>query len=110
MDNSRLAYSEIYEIINLLDKELLKKIPANVINFFKEERDCNYIPKFDDSKPLEEQIRRETVVILYILTLNYWCKNEQEKKDLLFQLNNGDNYDDKMLEKYNIENLLNGGI
>ena len=38
-ENSKLACSEVYEILNLLEDEYISKIPERIINFFKEERD-----------------------------------------------------------------------
>ena len=54
-ENSKLACSEVYEILNLLEDEYISKIPDRIINFFKEERDLDYEPKINVNIPLYEQ-------------------------------------------------------
>ena len=40
--------------------------------------------EIDIEKPLIEQnLKRETMVLLAILNLNYWCENEDENKSFL---------------------------
>ena len=70
-------------ILDLIDSEMKNKVSANFIKFIKEEKDNNYKPNINPELPLEEQnILPETIDILALLKLNYWC-NEEEKKELL---------------------------
>ena len=43
MDNSSLAYSEVYAILNMIEDEYKERVPKNVMDFFEEERGsiCN---------------------------------------------------------------------
>ena len=76
-----LAYAEIDEILNLLEDDYREKVPKKVRDFFKEEKMKDYHPEIDIEKPLIEQnLKRETMVLLAILNLNYWCENEKEKQ------------------------------
>lgn len=105
--DNMLAYAEIDEILNLLEDEYKEKIPENVRSFFKEERNNDYIPQIDTSKPLIEQnLKRETLVLLAILNLNYWCENEREKQEFLNQLAENEKEKRKLEEKYNPDNLF----
>ena len=45
--NSCLAYSEVYEILNLLEDKYKDRVPKKVIEFFEEERDKGYSPIID---------------------------------------------------------------
>ena len=82
-ENSKLAYSEVYAIINLLEDEYLDKIPKKIINFFDEEREKNYIPVIDvNVSLLKQNLQRETMILLTILKLNYWCNSEEEKQEI----------------------------
>ena len=75
-----LAYAEIDEILNLLEDDYRERVPKKVRDFFKEEKIKDYHPEIDIEKPLIEQnLKRETMVLLAILNLNYWCENEEEK-------------------------------
>ena len=84
MDNSSLAYSEVYAILNMIEDEYKERVPKNVMDFFEEERDKEYNPIIDVNIPLEKQnLKRKTLVLLAILNLNYWCDSEEEKQEIL---------------------------
>ena len=109
--NNIKAYSEVYEIINLLEEEYSNRIPKKVLDFFDEVRDKNYKPIIDVNKPLKEQnIERDAIILIAILDLNYWCDSEEEKKKLLDIFNRNTeikNQKNKELEeKYNLDNLF----
>lgn len=109
--NNIKAYSEVYEIINLLEEEYSNRIPKKVLDFFDEVRDKNYKPIIDVNKPLKEQnIERDAIILIAILDLNYWCDSEEEKKELLDIFNRNTeikNQKNKELEeKYNLDNLF----
>jgi hypothetical protein len=104
--DNMLAYAEVDEILNLLEDEYSNKVPENVRNFFKEERMEDYEPQIDIEKPLTEQnLKRETIVLLTILNLNYWCE-ASEKQVLLDELTSNEEEKNKLAEKYNPDNLF----
>lgn len=97
-----LAYAEIDEILNLLEDDYREMVPKKVRDFFKEEKMKDYHPEIDIEKTLIEQnLKRETMVLLAILNLNYWCENEEEKQSFLNELNKNE-----LEEKYNPDNLF----
>lgn len=102
-----LAYAEIDEILNLLEDDYREKVPKKVRDFFKEEKMKDYHPEIDIEKPLIEQnLKRETMVLLAILNLNYWCENEEEKQSFLNELNKNEEEKNELEEKYNPDNLF----
>ena len=107
MSNLKKAFSEVDMILDLIDSEMKNKVLANFIKFIKEEKDNNYKPNINPELPLEEQnILPETIDILALLKLNYWC-NEEEKKELLKVLNkNEQQFQKEAKEKYDIDKLL----
>lgn len=67
----------------------------------------DYHPEIDIEKPLIEQnLKRETMVLLAILNLNYWCENEEEKQSFLNELNKNEEEKNELEEKYNPDNLF----
>ena len=77
MSNLKKAFSEVDMILDLIDSEMKNKVSANFIKFIKEEKDNNYKPNINPELPLEEQnILPETIDILALLKLNYWCNEE----------------------------------
>lgn len=107
MSNLKKAFSEVDMILDLIDSEMKNKVSANFIKFIKEEKDNNYKPNINPELPLEEQnILPETIDILALLKLNYWC-NEEEKKELLKVLNkNEQQFKKEAKEKYDIDKLF----
>ncbi len=111
LKDNMLAYSEINQILNLLEYKYREKVPTSVRNFFEEKRDTTYIPKIDASKPLNEQnLKKETLVILGILNLNYWCESEAEKNEFFNKLAENDKNRKELEEKYNPNNLFKNKV
>ncbi len=107
MNNLKKAFSEVDMILDLIDSEMKNKVSANFIKLIKEEKDNEYKPNINPEIPLEEQnILPETIDILALLKLNYWC-NEEEKKELLEMLNrNEQKFQKEAKEKYDIDKLF----
>lgn len=86
----------------------MDKLPIKLIKAIKENRDLNYNPIYNPSIPIKEQkIKRETLSMIAVLDLNYWCENEEEKIKLKKQFNENElKYQKQLKEKYNVENLF----
>ena len=106
MLDNMMAYSEIYEILNLMEDEDKERVPQEVRDFFEEQRMKEYKPKIRTDIPLTEQnLKRETVVLLTILVINYWCDSEEEKQSFIDELEKNEKM--KMeLQEYNPDNLF----
>jgi len=80
---TRQAYSEIDEFLGLLSEEQRNKIPQKLREFFKEEKDGNYEKGIDPKEPIKNQnLKEETLGIIALLNLQYWCEDETEKQRL----------------------------
>ena len=76
------AYAEIDTILNYMDESYINQIPLKVRNTFKELKSKTYIKDIDPSIPLENQnLKRETITLLSVLNYNYWCTDENRKKE-----------------------------
>ena len=106
-DKINKAYSEVYEILQLLDDEFISKLPKKFIEFIEKEKDNEYITNINPQIPLEEQnLSADTVNILAMLKLDYWS-TEDEKQELLSILNqNEKEYQAELNEKYNPDNIF----
>lgn len=104
----KIAYSEVLAIINLMEEKYKNKIPNSVLQIFKDEKKENYNPVINiEESFLNQNLQRETLVILAILNLNYWCENEQEKIDLLKEYAENDKIKEENLRKmYNPDNMF----
>lgn len=105
--DNMLAYAEVDEILNLLEEEYTNKIPEKIRKFLKEEKMQDYKPEIKVEIPLTEQnLKRETMVLLAILNLNYWCENEEEKEEFRKELAENEKEQKELEEKYNPDNLF----
>lgn len=106
-NNTKDAYVEVLSIIDLLQENQRSKIPKKLKDFFENNKNQNYQANIVPDIPLEEQdLLQETIDILAMLKLNYWCANE-EKEELLSLLNeNEKKYQEELLKKYNPDNLF----
>jgi len=106
-DRIKKAYAEVFEIFQYIDEEHIDKIPRKFIKFISEERDAEYIAKINPNQPLEEQdLMEETINILALLKLDYWC-NEEERQELLNILKQNENeYQEELRKKYNPDNIF----
>lgn len=81
--STRMAYAEIDAFLNLVDAKDREKIPKNLRELFKREKDKDYIKNIDSNIPISEQnLKEETLAIIALLNLKYWCDDETEKERL----------------------------
>lgn len=105
---TRQAYSEIDEFIGLLTPDEQNQIPQKLRDFFKEQKDKEYVKNINPNIPIKEQnLLEETLALIAMLNLQYWCKDEQEKERLKsIYAENERKYQDELREKYNSDNLF----
>ena len=108
MIKTRQAYSEIDEFLGLLSEEQRNEIPKKLRDFFKEEKDQEYFKNIDKDISIKDQnLKEETLSIIALLNLQYWCKDEEEKKRLQeIYAQNEKEYQDILYEKYNPNDIF----
>lgn len=106
---TRQSYSEIDEFIGLLTDEQIEKIPLKLRELFKKEKDPNYKKGINPNEPIKNQnLKEETLALIALLNLKYWCDDEQEKERLKkVYSSNEKEYQDRLREKYNPEDIFN---
>ena len=55
---------------------------------------------------IDQNLKRETIVLLAILNLNYWCETPEEKQEILDELSQNEKEKQDLLEEYNPDNLF----
>lgn len=106
--STRQAYSEIDEFLDLLSPERRNKIPQKLQQLFKNEKDKNYIKGINPNVSIKEQaLKEETLSIIALLNLQYWCDNAAEKERLeKIYSDNEKKYQNMLQEKYNPDNIF----
>lgn len=82
MMNKSIAYAEVYEILSYMDKSTVMKIPVEILNMIKENRDKHYKSRIDKNDIFNNKnVEKLTLSIIAWLDLNYWA-TEEEKREL----------------------------
>ena len=106
---TKRAYSEIDEFLDLLDETTRNEVPKKLREIFKNEKDNDYHKGINPNIPIREQnLKKETLALIALLNLQYWCKDEQEKERLKrVYADNENKYQEELREKYNPDNIFN---
>ena len=74
METYEKAFTEIYEILKYMPEKIVDKIPEEVLNAIKYNRDLSYNFTIDESKKFNEQkLMHKTYLILAVLYRDYWA-------------------------------------
>ena len=89
-EDYREAISEVLEILQLADEEIINKIPLEVLQKLNSQKSITYISKFKDTQKIqEEQISKKAKAILALLYRDYICSEEERKEfDKIVERNN----------------------
>ena len=75
------AYTEVYQILNLLGDKYTKKVPKKIIKLIEENQNTDYKMNIKkDSKIEEIQLSRNALIIISILNLKYWATPEEKER------------------------------
>ena len=102
------AYAEVDKILSFMDTTYVEKIPKKMRDLFINKKSHDYEPNINPQIPLDEQnLQKKTYVILAMLNVNYWCKDEEEKKELIkIYAENDRKREEELREKYNPDNIF----
>lgn len=97
------AFSETYDVINHMSKEMQEKIPKSFINLIKENRDLDYKVNIDYSIDIKEQLLKETKIILSLVYRDYLCSSEKREELLALDIEEIRREEKSSQEKYKID-------
>ena len=82
--NDRKVNSEVLGVLTVLGDEYISLIPEDIMEYFEANSDSEEIPIIDATKSIQEQnISKDARILLTMLKLNYWCKTQEEKDELI---------------------------
>lgn len=105
--NKKRAFSEVDAFLSTLGKSYINKIPKDILDVIKSEKDESYKVKIDPDISIESQdFSREAISIILWINLEFFCNDEQ--KELLEKIysNNQKLYEKEQKEKYSVENIF----
>ena len=98
---------EVDEILNFLNRDELKKIPKNVRQLIKDNKDTEYVWKYSEEKPLKDQnLSRDTIALLSYLNMEYILNDEQKQIMKEYQELNEKKQEQERIKKYNPDDLF----
>lgn len=104
MNNRMNAYTEVYTILQDLSQEDYNKIPPEVIEAIKQNRNLNYNYELDEDLELKEQpMLPQTKAILFNLFRDYLSTPEQKEKIIKMQNEERQKNELKKKQQYNID-------
>ena len=108
MENfNKKAVSEVIEILNHTDKEIVEKIPQKFIDFLFENEDKDYIPNNDFyDENWENFIQEDTQAILALLYRDYIVSEDEKMKLLKEEQEEKLKIENELREKYNPDNIF----
>ena len=69
------TYKELYEILSYMDKATVMKIPTEILQTIKNNKDDRYITQIDKNDIFNEKnVNKETIDLLCYFDKHYWCK------------------------------------
>ena len=102
------AYAEVDIILSYMKNIYVEKIPKKLRELYKKEKLQGYTPNINPQISLDEQnLQKKTYAILAMLNLNYWCEDENERKELIaIYAENDRKKEEQLREQYNPDNLF----
>ena len=98
---------EVDEILNYLSEEDLAKIPEDIRQVIKENKDKDYIWEYDETKTLKEQdVSRDTIAFLSYLNMEYLLNEKQKQYMQELHKLNEKKLEEAKAEKYNVDDLF----
>ncbi len=71
---------EVDEILNHLSEEDYNKIPKELIQAIKENKDTNYHWEYDEEKSLKDQgLSRDTIILISYINMEYLLNDDQKE-------------------------------
>ena len=108
MNNRKNAYAEVYTILQDLNEEEYNKIPPEVVEAIKVNRNEEYEYELDDELELKEQpMLPETKAILFNLFRDYLATPEQKAKIIRMQNEERQKNELKKQQRYNTDVFAN---
>ena len=107
MIDYKKRFVEVDEIIKYLPKKEFSKIPNDLIDLIRKNKDSKYIWKYDNNKKLEEQnIHKDTIAILSYINMKYILEDNQKMLMKNLHFFNEMKSEKLKREKFNPENIF----
>ena len=78
---NRNVYSEVFELLGYMDKITVMKIPIEILNKIKENKNDEYISKIDKNNIFNrDNVLPETIKYIAWIDVNFWESKEEKER------------------------------
>jgi len=106
-ENYKKALKQVYMILKSLGKDIIDKIPIDMLNFIEENMDKDYFFVLYENIELEEQeLMDETLGIISLIWRDYLCSDEERKKLQAEDSERQKQFENEQRKKYNPDNIF----
>ena len=107
-DLNKKAISEVIDVLQHTDDEILIKIPKKFITFLYENADKDYVPNIDfHSENWEESLEEDTNAILALIYRDYIVSPIERNKLIEEENREKTKREEELRKKYNSDNIFN---
>lgn len=107
MNDYKRRFVEVYEIIKHLPKEEFDKIPNDVLELIRKNKNSNYTWQYDDKKLKDKNIHKDTVAILSYINTEFILENKKKMLMQSIHYCNEMKNEELKREKFSPENIFN---
>ena len=105
---NQIAYAEVMQVLKYFDRNLVMKIPVELLEYFKEHQKKDLIVNIDKEDIFNKNnISKDALALLAYIDMEYWA-NEEEKRELKkVYMENEKKHQIELSEKYEYNNNFN---
>ena len=101
------TYEELYEILSLMDKQSVMKVPIDILNTIKEQRNPEYKTRIDKNDIFnEDNVNKETIDLLCYLDYHYWIDETKKAEVDQIRKQRLQEEENKKREQYNPNDIF----
>lgn len=102
------TYSEVFEVLSNMDKSIVMKIPLEILEIIKNNRNLDYVSKIDKNDLFNlNNLSEDAINVLAWLDVNYWITDEKKEKINEYLKNNNEKVRFDGFPKFNQEKNAN---
>ena len=105
---NQIAYAEVMQVLKYFDRNLVLKIPVELLEYFKAHQKKDLIVNIDKEDIFNKNnISKDALALLAYIDMEYWA-NEEEKRELKkVYMKNEKKHQIELSEKYEYNNIFN---
>lgn len=107
MTENEIAYSEVFEILSYMDRATVMKIPLEILQYIKDNRNIEYVSRINPNNFFnKENVSDKAREILAWIDLEYLVSDKNKTEKLKRYIDNEKKYRINLNEQYSYDKLF----